>query len=93
LLDQEIEPALGFRNDVMRNLANAGAAKPGRGSTGLFGLINPVLAGATAFFAVALAYSGEARVQSLTPMLLASVVVAVSVFVRNGLSRVKLART
>jgi hypothetical protein len=76
---EEIEPALGCSNDVIRKLANAAAAKPRKGSSGLLGLINPILAGATAFFAVALAYAGGPRVQSLTPMLLASVVVALSV--------------
>ncbi len=91
-LDQEIEPALGFSNDVMRKLANAEAAKPGKVSGGLFGLINPVLAGATAFFALAHAYAVGPRVQSLTPMLLASLVVAVAVFVQSRLSRVKLAQ-
>jgi hypothetical protein len=74
-LSEEIEPAAGFAARMVAALPSreAGPA-PARPGPGLAGVLNGVLAGATAFFAVQLAAGGATI--GLVPTLAASLLVA-----------------
>lgn len=75
VLEMEIAPRAGYTDQVVREFGRERTSRSAGRHFGLLGVINPILAGATASVAILLASAAYPAVQTPSSVLLASLVV------------------